>query len=105
LATLGGNETPDKKAVTDILASVGVAADAEKIDLFFKEIEGKDLDVIISEGKAKLAKFGGGGGGGGGSSAASAPAAAAPAAKKEEVKSSSSSSAGGGGMNLFGDDD
>jgi len=105
LAILGGKENPDKKAVTDILTSVGVKADDDKLDLFFKEIEGKNVDTLINEGKAKLAKFGGGGGGGGGAAAVAAPSAAAPAAKKEEPKkSSSSSSVGGGGMNLFGDD-
>ena len=70
---------------------------------FFKCI-GKDLNEIITAGKAKLATVSmGGGGGGGAPAAAGAKAAAAPAAaekpKVEEVDALD------GGMDMFGGGD
>eukprot|EP01119_Soliformovum_irregulare_P021715 TRINITY_DN728_c1_g2_i1.p1 TRINITY_DN728_c1_g2~~TRINITY_DN728_c1_g2_i1.p1 ORF type:complete len:116 (-),score=42.89 TRINITY_DN728_c1_g2_i1:86-433(-) len=88
LAVLGGNSSPDAAAITKILASVGVAADADKINKLVSELKGKDINDVIAKGSTKLASLSVGGG--------SAPAAAAPAkggkeaaaapAKKEEKK-------------------
>ena len=68
-----------------------VDADEERLSKLLSEIEGKDVNSLISEGSSKLASVpsGGGGGGGGGAAApAAGGAAAAPAEeeKKEEKK-------------------
>lgn len=74
MAVLSGNNTPSKKDVTKILASVGVEVDDETVDALIKSMEGKVPHEVIAEGMKKLQAMPSGGGGGG------APAAAAPAA-------------------------
>eukprot|EP01064_Diplonema_japonicum_P004949 TRINITY_DN1327_c2_g1_i2.p2 TRINITY_DN1327_c2_g1~~TRINITY_DN1327_c2_g1_i2.p2 ORF type:complete len:110 (+),score=50.83 TRINITY_DN1327_c2_g1_i2:57-386(+) len=80
------NDTPSVEDVKNILSSVDCAVDEEKLALFMKETEGKNVNELIVEGSKKMASFGGGGGGGGAAPAAAAAgggAAAAPAAKAE----------------------
>ena len=63
LARLGGNDKPSKKDVADILDSVGIRADAAKMDALFADI-GKlalSVDEAIAAGTAKLAVVGFGG--------------------------------------------
>lgn len=102
LAVLGGNETPDKAAVTKILDSVGAKADDAQLEKVLSELKGKDLEALIAEGSKKISSVPAGG------SAAPAPAAAAggaaapaAAAKKVEKKKSSSEEAGDMGFSLF----
>lgn len=70
------------------LLAVGAEADASRVSLLLKELEGKDILEVIAAGKEKFASVPSGGGGGvvvasgGGSSAAAAPAEE----KKEEAK-------------------
>lgn len=80
---LGGNESPTKEDVTTALEAVGIEADAEALDMMYSELEGKDVDEIITMGRAKLASFGSGGGGGGGAGGGGA-AGGAEEAKEEE---------------------
>lgn len=88
LALLGGNPSPSAKDIEAILGAVGAEADASRVSLLLKELEGKDILEVIAAGKEKFASVPSGGGGGvvvasgGGSSAAAAPAEE----KKEEAK-------------------
>merc|ERR1740124_1320800 len=89
LAQLGGNSSPDAKAVSAILDSVGAECDEAKCTKLLSALSGKDLVEVLAAGRAKMAAMpsGGGGGGGGAAPAAAAKggggAAAAPAAKEE----------------------
>lgn len=82
LAVIGGNEKPDAAAVTKILDSVGIKPDQEALDRVISQLEGKDIDELITQGKEKLATIGGGVGGG---AAASTGGAAAGGAAAEEA--------------------
>ncbi|MCJ1426115.1 60S acidic ribosomal protein P2 [Sticta canariensis] len=86
LLTLGGNASPSAADVKDVLASVGIDADEERLDKLIAELKGKDLNDLISQGSSKLASVPSGGGGGGGGAASSAPAAGGAAAAAEEEK-------------------
>ncbi|KIM21278.1 hypothetical protein M408DRAFT_12672 [Serendipita vermifera MAFF 305830] len=104
LLQIGGNSSPSKKDITKLLKTVGVDADDERLDKLLSELEGKNIDQLISEGSSKLSSVpsGGGGGGGGGAAAASggggggAPAAEAVEEKKEEAKEESDDDMGFG---------
>lgn len=52
--------------------AVGIEADSDRVDKLISEMEGKDIEDVISQGLGKLASVpaGGGGGGGGGGAAA-----------------------------------
>jgi large subunit ribosomal protein LP2 len=102
LSVLGGNETPDKAAITKILESVGATAEADQIEKVLSELKGKDLDALIAEGSKKLSSVPSGGASSGAAPAAAAGGAAAAAPKAEEKKKSSSESGGGDmGFSLF----
>ena len=79
LAALGGGE-PSAANIKSILSSVGIKADAEKVDKVVAELAGNNIEELIAEGTTKLGSMPSGGG------AAAAPAAAAggdaPAAAK-----------------------
>lgn len=101
LASLAG-ESVDKKTIKSILDSVGIEADAEKMDKVIAELKGKDVNELIAEGLEKLASVPSGAG-------AAAPAAAAGAAdsgsggdaKKEEKKEESEEEDDDMGFGLF----
>jgi large subunit ribosomal protein LP2 len=84
LATLGGNPSPTKDDVRAILGSVGADVDEDKLEILFKEVEGKDLAELLAAGREKLAFASAGAA----AMDASSPAAAAGAAeeKKEKVE-------------------
>ena len=84
LLVLGGNESPTAADVTEALSKVGVEADADALNRFLAEMEGKDLNEVLEAGKDKLAKFGGGGGGGGAAAAGGDDAAEEEEEEKEE---------------------
>ncbi|KAL8791029.1 MAG: hypothetical protein Q9213_000236 [Squamulea squamosa] len=88
LLGLGGNTSPSAEDVKGVLSSVGIDADSDRLDKLIKELEGKDLQELISEGSQKLASVPSGGGGGGGAAAPAAGGAAggAAAAEKEPEK-------------------
>merc|ERR1712002_565834 len=85
LAALGGGE-PSAANIKSILSSVGIEADAEKVDKVVAELAGKNIEELIAEGTTKLGSMPSGGGGGAAPAAAAAadtPAAAAPAKEPE----------------------
>ncbi|KAL8712397.1 MAG: hypothetical protein Q9220_003245 [cf. Caloplaca sp. 1 TL-2023] len=102
LLGLGGNTSPSADDVKEVLSSVGIDADEDRLDKLIKELKGKDLQELIAEGSTKLASVpsGGGGGGGGAAPAAAAGGDAAAAedkpAEKEEEKEESDEDMGFG---------
>ncbi|EFE38246.1 hypothetical protein TRV_07083 [Trichophyton verrucosum HKI 0517] len=102
LLGLAGNSSPSASDISDVLSSVGIDADSERVEKLLAELEGKDIQELIAEGSTKLASVPSGGAGG----AAAAPAAggaaggdaAAPAeeAKKEEPEEDSDEDMGFG---------
>ena len=101
LLGLGGNTSPSAADVKAVLESVGIEADNERLDKLISELEGKDINELISEGSAKLASVPSGGSGGAaaasGGAAAGGAADAAPAAEeKEEEKEESDEDMGFG---------
>ncbi|XP_010865677.1 60S acidic ribosomal protein P2-like [Esox lucius] len=89
LAVLGGNTSPSSKDIKNILGSVGIEAESERLDKVVNELSGKNINDVMNSGLSKLASVPSGG-------AVAAPAAsaagAAPAAaeeKKEEKKEES----------------
>nr|CAB3265737.1 60S acidic ribosomal protein P2 [Phallusia mammillata] len=86
LAALGGNESPSSSDIKNILGSVGIDCDDDKLDRVMSELKGKNLEEVIAAGNEKLASVPSGGGavaasGGGGEAKAEE--------KKEEVKEES----------------
>ncbi|ORX89126.1 ribosomal protein 60S [Basidiobolus meristosporus CBS 931.73] len=85
LLTLGGNQTPSSADVEKLLSSVGIEADSERLNKLISELEGKNIEELIAEGKEKLASVPSGGAAAAPAGAAAAGGAeAAPAAAKEE---------------------
>ncbi|KAJ4372371.1 60S acidic ribosomal protein P2 [Neocucurbitaria cava] len=101
LLGLGGNTSPSASDVKTVLESVGIEADDERLEKLISELEGKDINELITEGSSKLASVPSGGSGGGaaagGAAAATGGAADAPAAEeKEEEKEESDEDMGFG---------
>ncbi|KAJ5666975.1 hypothetical protein N7462_011384 [Penicillium macrosclerotiorum] len=98
LLALAGNESPSAADVSAVLSSVGIDADSERLEKLIAELQGKNLQELISEGSAKLATVPTGGAGGAAAPAAAAGGAAdAPAAEeKEEEKEESDEDMGFG---------
>ena len=86
LAVLGGNVAPTAADIEKILSSVGIEAEADKLNKVISELKGKDLDTLIAEGSAKLASMPAAGSAPAPAAAPAAAAAAAPAPVKEEKK-------------------
>lgn len=51
LAALGGNDSPTAESIEKILSSVGIEAEAEKLNKVIAELKGKSLQTLIAEGK------------------------------------------------------
>ncbi|EEQ34882.1 60S acidic ribosomal protein P2 [Microsporum canis] len=101
LLGIAGNSSPSASDISAVLSSVGIDADDDRVEKLLSELEGKDIQELITEGATKLASVPSGGAGG----AAAAPAAggaggeaAAPAeeAKKEEEEEASDEDMGFG---------
>ncbi|KAJ5637093.1 60S acidic ribosomal protein P2 [Penicillium lividum] len=98
LLALAGNESPSAADIKEVLSSVGIDADNERVEKLIAELKGKNLQELIAEGSSKLASVPSGGAG----AAAAAPAAggaaaeAAPAAAAEEEKEESDDDMGFG---------
>jgi large subunit ribosomal protein LP2 len=88
LATMAGNPSPTKDDVRKILDSVGAEVEEAKLELLFKEVEGKDVDELLAAGREKFAFAPSGVGAGVDSALASAGASGSGAAaeKKKEEK-------------------
>ncbi len=104
LLVAGGNASPSAADVTNALATVGLEVDEERLNQLISELEGKDVEELIEQGKKQLVQLGGGGGGGAAPAAAAAPAAggAGAPAKKEEKPKEEEVDALEGGMDMFG---
>lgn len=63
-----------------------VDTDEERLDKLLSELEGKDVNQLISEGSSKLASVPSGGASSGGAAPAAAAGGAAPAEEKKEEK-------------------
>jgi len=79
LLKLAGKD-PKAADISALIASAGGEADEAKVELLMKEMEGKDVEELLKEGKDKLKSVSMGGGGGGGAAPTAAAGAAAPAA-------------------------
>ncbi|KAL1924764.1 ribosomal protein P2 [Calcarisporiella thermophila] len=85
LLNLGGNANPTADDIKKILSTVGIEADEERLSKLLSELEGKDVNELISQGKEKLASVPTGGAvAAGGAAGGAAPAAQEE--KKEEKK-------------------
>mmetsp|Transcript_4155 Transcript_4155/g.3947 ORF Transcript_4155/g.3947 Transcript_4155/m.3947 type:complete len:117 (-) Transcript_4155:74-424(-) len=102
LCVLGGKGASAENVAAVISAS-GAEADSDKIAQLVADLEGKDVNELISTGMEKLkdVPMGGSGGGGGGAAAAGGEAAAAV---EEEVEEEEEADMGGGGADMFGGD-
>nr|POF26332.1 60s acidic ribosomal protein p2 [Quercus suber] len=102
LLGLAGNTSPSAEDISSVLESVGIEADQDRLTSLLSELEGKDINELISEGSQKLASVPSGGAGGaaaasGGAAAGGAAAEeAAPEAAKEEEKEESDEDMGFG---------
>ena len=91
LAQLGGNSEPSGDDIKNILSSVGVDADEERLSKVISELSGKNIDEVLAEGKEKLASVPSGGAVAAGGAAA-AGGADAPAEEEKKAESSESDS-------------
>ncbi|KAI1633379.1 60s acidic ribosomal protein-domain-containing protein [Biscogniauxia mediterranea] len=101
LLGLGGNTSPSASDIKGVLESVGVEADGDRLDKLISELEGKDINELITEGSSKLASVPSGGAGGaaaaaGGAAAGGAAAAEEKVEEKEEEKEESDEDMGFG---------
>ncbi|XP_072239205.1 60S acidic ribosomal protein P2 isoform X2 [Leuresthes tenuis] len=102
LAVLGGNTSPSAKDIKDILGSVGIEADDERLNKVINELNGKDINEVMNSGLSKLASVPAGGAVAAPAAAAGAgPAPAAAEEKKEEKKEESEESDEDMGFGLF----
>uniref|UniRef100_A0A669QSR6 Large ribosomal subunit protein P2 n=1 Tax=Phasianus colchicus TaxID=9054 RepID=A0A669QSR6_PHACC len=51
LAVLGGNESPTSKDLKKILDSVGIETDDERLNKVISELNGKNIEDVIAQGK------------------------------------------------------
>ena len=89
LLQIGGKTSPSAGDITNLLSTVGIDCDSERLDKLLSELSGKSIDELIAAGSSKLASVpsgGGGGGAGGGAAAAASGGGVAAAAPKEEEK-------------------
>lgn len=49
LLTLGGNTSPSASDIKEVLESVGIEADSERLDKLLSELEGKDINEVRIE--------------------------------------------------------
>ncbi|KAE8365919.1 60s acidic ribosomal protein-domain-containing protein [Aspergillus caelatus] len=98
LLVLAGNPNPSAEDIKNVLSSVGIDSDEERLQKLISELEGKDVQQLISEGTEKLATVPSGGAGGAAPAAGGAAAGGdAPAAEeKEEEKEESDEDMGFG---------
>ncbi|CAO3677059.1 unnamed protein product [Umbelopsis ramanniana] len=100
LLTAGGNAAPSANEIKAVLASVGVEAEDSRVSSLLSAVEGKNVNELIEEGRAKLASVPSGGAVSGGAAAAGGAAAGsaeeAVEEKKEEEKEESDDDMGFG---------
>ncbi|KAL6198640.1 hypothetical protein ACLB2K_028429 [Fragaria x ananassa] len=55
LARLGGNTDPSADDLKRICGAVGAEIDGDRLELFFSQVDGKNIDELVASGKEKLA--------------------------------------------------
>lgn len=103
LAVLGGNQNPSKGDIEKILSAVGLEIDDDKIDKVISELNGKDIQQVMSEGMSKLASIPSGGVVTAGASGGGDTKEEAKEEKKEEIVESEEESDDDMGFGLFDD--
>lgn len=68
LLTVGGKQSPSASDIESVLSTVGIEAEAERVESLISELNGKNIEELIAAGNEKL------------STVPSAGAVAAPAA-------------------------
>ncbi|KAK3722170.1 60S acidic ribosomal protein P2 [Vermiconidia calcicola] len=103
LLGLAGNNSPSASDVKEVLSSVGVEADEDRLNSLLSELKDKDINQLISEGQTKLASVPSGGGGGAPAAGGAAPTggAAEEAPKAEEKEEEKEESDEDMGFGLF----
>ncbi|KAK7908031.1 60S acidic ribosomal protein P2 [Apiospora marii] len=101
LLTLGGNASPSAANIKEVLQSVGIDAEEERLEKLLSELKDKDIQELISEGSSKLASVPSGGAGGAASGGAAAAGGAAEAPKEEEKEEEKEESDEDMGFGLF----
>ncbi|PKS11815.1 hypothetical protein jhhlp_001108 [Lomentospora prolificans] len=101
LLTIGGNSSPSAKDIGKLLSSVGIEADDDRVEKLLSELDGKDINELISEGSTKLASVPSGGAGGAAAGGAAAGGAAAEEAKEEAKEEEKEESDEDMGFGLF----
>jgi len=99
LCALSGKESPSAADIKAVITASGAEVDEAKLTAYLAAVEGKSLDTLLEEGKAKMKTVSGSAGGGGGGGGGGAAAAEAEVAEEEEEEVD----VGGGG--LFGGDE
>jgi len=80
LAVLGGNSNPSAADLKGILSSVGIEADSKNLSIVVDQLNGKNINEVLAQGRALLVDMPVGGG------SSTAPASSEAAAPVEEVK-------------------
>jgi len=101
LLNLGGNSDPSAADIKKLLATVGIEAQDERLNLLLKELKGKDINDLVKQGSEKLASVPSGGAAASSSSAAPAASGGAKEEKKEEKKEAEEESDDDMGFGLF----
>ncbi|GAA5964418.1 hypothetical protein JCM3765_006412 [Sporobolomyces pararoseus] len=86
LLVSGGNASPSAADVTELLASVDITPDQERLEKLISELNGKNIDELIAEGSSKLASVPSGGAAPAAAGGAAAGGAAAEEKKEEKVE-------------------
>ncbi|CDH55890.1 predicted protein [Lichtheimia corymbifera JMRC:FSU:9682] len=96
LLVAGGNATPAAADIKNLLGSVGVEVEDERVAALTKALEGKSVEEVLAEGKEKLASVPTGGAVAAGGAAAGGAAEEAKEEAKEEEKEESDEDMGFG---------
>lgn len=99
LLTSAGNASPSAADIKQVLSSVGIEAEDDRIAALLKDLEGKNVDELVAEGTQKLASVPTGGAAPAAGAAAAAGGAAAAA--EEEPAAAEEESDEDMGMGLF----
>nr|CDS29138.1 60S acidic ribosomal protein P2 [Hymenolepis microstoma] len=110
LAQMGGTSRPQESDIKNILSSVGVECESERVKKLIQDMHGKNINELMAEGRAKMSSLSFGAAPAAAAPAGGAPAAAAPEAAKsadkptpakEEKKEESEESDADMGFGLF----
>ena len=101
LLALAGNNTPSAEDIKSVLSAVGIDAEEERLQKLLAELEGKDLQELISEGTQTLASVPAGGAGAAAAAPAAGGAAAAEAPAEEKKEEAAEESDEDMGFGLF----